>query len=136
MQINKYFISALTAFILWGFFSLALKPLASYPSLDILFFRVFIATVILLIINSSNLYQETVFTNLSKPIQAYSSLLLLNASMIPGKSVTQAAIGMNSQRSTRVTPIEQLPTSVGERSRSMKKKDMRWSSKTTKAARK
>ena len=51
MQINKYFISALTAFILWGFFSLALKPLASYPSLDILFFRVFIATVILLIIN-------------------------------------------------------------------------------------
>ena len=50
MSINKYFVSALSAFILWGFFSLALKPLAVYPSLDILFFRVFIATFFLLVI--------------------------------------------------------------------------------------
>lgn len=51
MPINKYFLSALSAFIIWGFFSLALKPLASYPSLDILFYRVFIATIFLLAIN-------------------------------------------------------------------------------------
>lgn len=51
MQINKYYASALTAFVIWGFFSLALKPLHNYPSLDILFYRVFIATVILLGIN-------------------------------------------------------------------------------------
>ena len=51
MQINKYYASALTAFIIWGFFSLALKPLHNYPSLDILFYRVFMATVILLGIN-------------------------------------------------------------------------------------
>lgn len=50
MPINKYFLSALSAFIIWGFFSLALKPLALYPSLDILFFRVFIATFFLLAI--------------------------------------------------------------------------------------
>lgn len=51
MQINKYFLSAFSAFFIWGFFSLALKPLHDYPSLDILFYRVFYATVLLLVIN-------------------------------------------------------------------------------------
>ncbi len=51
MQINKYFLSALSSFIIWGFFSLALKPLKDYPSLDILFYRVFLATLFLLLIN-------------------------------------------------------------------------------------
>jgi len=51
MQINKYYAAALTGFIIWGFFSLALKPLYHYPSLDILFYRVFFATVLLLAIN-------------------------------------------------------------------------------------
>ncbi len=51
MQINKYYLSALSSFIIWGFFSLALKPLKNYPSLDILFYRVFLATIFLLLIN-------------------------------------------------------------------------------------
>lgn len=51
MQINKYYLSALSAFIIWGFFSLALKPLHNYASLDILFYRVFYATALLLFIN-------------------------------------------------------------------------------------
>jgi chloramphenicol-sensitive protein RarD len=51
MPINKYFLSALSAFIIWGFFSLALKPLHNYASLDILFYRVFIATACLLSLN-------------------------------------------------------------------------------------
>ena len=51
MQINKYYLSALSSFVIWGFFSLALKPLKNYPSLDILFYRVFLATVFLLLIN-------------------------------------------------------------------------------------
>ncbi len=51
MQINKYYLSALSAFIIWGFFSLALKPLHDYPSLDILFYRVFLATALLSVIN-------------------------------------------------------------------------------------
>lgn len=51
MQTNKYFLSALLAFVIWGFFSLALKPLHDYPSLDILFYRVFYAAGLLLLIN-------------------------------------------------------------------------------------
>jgi chloramphenicol-sensitive protein RarD len=51
MQINKYYVSALSSFVIWGFFSLALKPLHNYLSLDILFYRVFFATSLLLIIN-------------------------------------------------------------------------------------
>jgi chloramphenicol-sensitive protein RarD len=51
MKLNKYYIAALGSFIIWGFFSLALKPLQSYASLDILFYRIFLATIFLLIIN-------------------------------------------------------------------------------------
>jgi chloramphenicol-sensitive protein RarD len=51
MPANKYYLSALSAFVIWGFFSLVLKPLHDYPSLDILFYRVFYATVLLLVIN-------------------------------------------------------------------------------------
>jgi chloramphenicol-sensitive protein RarD len=51
MKINKYYASALSSFVIWGFFSLALKPLKNYASLDILFYRVFYATLLLLLIN-------------------------------------------------------------------------------------
>ncbi len=51
MQFNKYYLSALSSFFIWGFFSLALKPLHDYASLDILFYRVFYATALLMIIN-------------------------------------------------------------------------------------
>ncbi len=50
MSTAKYYLSALSAFIIWGFFSLALKPLHNYPSLDILFYRVFLCAVIMSII--------------------------------------------------------------------------------------
>lgn len=36
---------------MWGFFSLALKPIAGYPSLDILFYRVFFSVFIMTILN-------------------------------------------------------------------------------------
>jgi len=51
MPTNKYYVSAITAFVIWGFFSLVLKPLHLYPSLDILFYRVFYAVTLLLVIN-------------------------------------------------------------------------------------
>jgi len=51
MQFNKYYIAAFTSFFIWGFFGLALKPLHDYPSLDILFYRVFLASVLSLLIN-------------------------------------------------------------------------------------
>lgn len=52
MPVNKYFLSAISAYVIWGFFSLALKPLHLYASLDILFYRVFFAVTLLLLINT------------------------------------------------------------------------------------
>lgn len=64
MQFNKYYLSAFSAFVIWGFFSLALKPLHDYPSLDILFYRVFLSTALLLLINVLGRY-EVVKTNVN-----------------------------------------------------------------------
>jgi chloramphenicol-sensitive protein RarD len=51
MKFSKYYLAAFVSFVIWGFFSLALKPLKSYPSLDILFYRVFLCAVIMLVIS-------------------------------------------------------------------------------------
>ncbi|CAN1521437.1 RarD Predicted permeases [Flavobacteriaceae bacterium] len=51
MKTYKYYFAAFTAFLIWGFFSLALKPLQDYPSLDILFYRVFLSSIVMLLIN-------------------------------------------------------------------------------------
>ena len=51
MRLNKYYTAALLAFFIWGFFSFALKPLHEYPSLDILFYRVFFSVTTMLLIN-------------------------------------------------------------------------------------
>lgn len=36
---------------MWGFFSFGLKPIAHFPSLDILFYRLYISVIVLMIIN-------------------------------------------------------------------------------------
>ena len=51
MRFNKYYLAAFSSFVIWGFFSLALKPLQDYASLDILFYRIFLASALLLLIN-------------------------------------------------------------------------------------
>lgn len=51
MSVNKHYVAAFTAFTMWGFFSLALKPVHDYASLDILFYRVLYASALLLLIN-------------------------------------------------------------------------------------
>ena len=51
MRTNKYYLAAFSAFFLWGFFSLALKPIHAYPSLDILFYRVFFSVITMVLIN-------------------------------------------------------------------------------------
>ncbi|RZK11400.1 MAG: EamA family transporter [Flavobacterium sp.] len=51
MKLTKYYLAAVLAFVIWGFFSLALKPLHDYPSLNILFYRVFLCVVLMLIIS-------------------------------------------------------------------------------------
>lgn len=48
---NKYYVAAFAAFFIWGFFSFALKPLQDYPSLDILFYRVFFSVASMIFIN-------------------------------------------------------------------------------------
>jgi chloramphenicol-sensitive protein RarD len=44
---SLHYAAALSAFCIWGTFSLALKPLKEVPSMDILFWRVFVAVVVL-----------------------------------------------------------------------------------------
>ena len=46
---NSYYVAALSAFVIWGMFSFALKPLKVYQSIDILFYRVFFAAMILIV---------------------------------------------------------------------------------------
>lgn len=51
MKLSKYYFAALSSFAIWGFFSLALKALKSYPSLDILFYRVFCCAILMFVIS-------------------------------------------------------------------------------------
>lgn len=51
MKNSKYYLAAITAYTIWGFFSLVLKPIHSYSSLDILFYRVFSCSILLLLIS-------------------------------------------------------------------------------------
>lgn len=51
MKKYKYYFAAFSAFFIWGFFSLALKPISSYSSLDILFYRVFFSVLTMTVIN-------------------------------------------------------------------------------------
>lgn len=44
---NRYYLAALAAFVIWGFFALILKPMAIYPSPDILFYRVLLAAMLM-----------------------------------------------------------------------------------------
>jgi chloramphenicol-sensitive protein RarD len=62
MSTSKHYFAAIAAFIIWGFFSLVLKPLHEYPSLDILFYRVFLCVILMLGINllfRKNILKET-----------------------------------------------------------------------------
>jgi chloramphenicol-sensitive protein RarD len=52
MRINTHYLAAVIAFTVWGFFSLALRPLSGYPSLDILFYRVFFSAALLLFVSA------------------------------------------------------------------------------------
>ena len=71
MPFNKYYIAAFTSFFIWGFFGLALKPLHDYASLDILFYRVFLASVLSLLINLLLRKKE-----LKKDYQSFKNLTL------------------------------------------------------------
>lgn len=50
LKTTKYYFAAITAYIIWGFFSLVLKPLHDYNSMDILFYRVFSCSFLMVLI--------------------------------------------------------------------------------------
>jgi chloramphenicol-sensitive protein RarD len=59
----KYYIAAITAYTIWGFFSLVLRPLHTYTAADILFYRVFTCAILMLLIVflfRRNKWKETV----------------------------------------------------------------------------
>jgi len=47
----RYYLAAICAFTLWGTFSLVLKPLHSFASSDILFYRVFSCAIIMTVVS-------------------------------------------------------------------------------------
>ena len=46
MKNVKYYLAAITASTIWGFFSFVLRPLAAWSSVDILFYRVFTSAIL------------------------------------------------------------------------------------------
>jgi chloramphenicol-sensitive protein RarD len=73
MKLTKYYLAAFSAFLVWGFFSLALKPIHDYPSLDILFYRIFFSVVIMTVINGvfrrNTIQQSRIYFNALEPKQ-------------------------------------------------------------------
>jgi chloramphenicol-sensitive protein RarD len=51
MKNTSYYLAAVAAFTIWGFFSLVLRPLSGYSSLDILFYRVFLSATLMLLVS-------------------------------------------------------------------------------------
>lgn len=55
----KYYAAALFSFVVWGMFSLVLKPLSNYAALDILTYRVAFAAIIIAIVSLTVRYKVT-----------------------------------------------------------------------------
>jgi len=51
LKINKFYAAAISAFLIWGFFPIPLKALASHPSGQILYYRIIISCISLIIIS-------------------------------------------------------------------------------------
>ena len=80
-KLTKYYIAAITAFAMWGFFSLVLKPLHKYPSLDILFYRVFLCALLMLLITFTvkrHVLQQNIQIFKSLPQQQKRRIALIN----------------------------------------------------------
>jgi chloramphenicol-sensitive protein RarD len=77
----KYYLAAITAYTVWGFFSLVLKPLHAYSSVDILFYRVFSCAVLMLLITflfKREKCRETLQLFKQMPLQKKRRAVLLN----------------------------------------------------------
>lgn len=56
---SKYYAAAITAFTIWGLFSLALKPLSAYSSVDILVYRMSFASIFILLFSFVVQWKQT-----------------------------------------------------------------------------
>lgn len=61
MQNFRYYFAAFLAFMLWGFFSLALKPIAYVHSFDILFYRISFSAVLIILFTC--IFRRKIFLN-------------------------------------------------------------------------
>lgn len=87
MKLPKHYLAAVTAFIIWGFFSFGLKPLHEYPSLDILFYRVFTCAILMIVFNF--LFRRKIlienkqdFLKMPKPERKNLILLIVGSSLL------------------------------------------------------
>ncbi|MBF7091560.1 EamA family transporter [Flavobacterium sp. ALJ2] len=81
MKNTKYYLAAITAYTIWGFFSLVLKPIHSYASLDILFYRVFSCSILLLLITflfKRKRFKEAIATFKALSLEKKRKTILLN----------------------------------------------------------
>jgi chloramphenicol-sensitive protein RarD len=81
VKTTKYYTAAITCFIIWGFFSLVLKPIHEYASLDILFYRVFSCSILMLFIAFAfrrKKIRETIATFKALPAFEKRKAILLN----------------------------------------------------------
>jgi chloramphenicol-sensitive protein RarD len=81
MKSTKYYLAAITAYTIWGFFSLVLKPIHSYASLDILFYRVFSCSILLLLITfvfKRKRVKDAIETFKALPLERKRRTVLLN----------------------------------------------------------
>ena len=88
MKYPKHFFAAISAFIIWGFMSFGVRPLQAYPSLDILFYRVFLCVVLMLAINLG-FRRKTLHENIAaikaippKPRNTLFGLIVLSSAVI------------------------------------------------------
>ncbi len=87
MRVSKHYLAGITAFTIWGFFSFGLKPLQGYPSLDILFYRIFFCVALMLIISLGLRYKvlaETIsyFKHLPKKEKINLSAAVIGSSFL------------------------------------------------------
>src|SRR3954468_2259500 len=78
---STYYAAAITAYTIWGFFSLVLRPLDVYTAADILFYRVFGCALFMLLIVflfRRNKWHETVQLFYSLPAEKKRLTIWLN----------------------------------------------------------
>lgn len=84
---SKYYAAAIIAFTIWGLFSLALKPLSAYSSVDILVYRMSFASIFILLFSFVIQWKQT-----QKNIQDFKGFSRKERSNIIWVNIASAAL--------------------------------------------